>query len=307
MTMHEFSNRVRNYPQGTAWMSFYIYIRFPLGLVLGCLSFFSVAATMSDSSQLGADSGLLAFCIFIDLAYLAFTVITFIYMRKFTMTGYTLNQIYLICAAVINGLSSAVGTYNEEALSFMWFIGSGVYALVFVLPNWIYFRKRIDLFNGEYPEYGDEEYVYSSEEYTDLVIVGGVVIREPMRKIPAADAAIPPADAAPSDPYAEERCALHEKVSAIDAAIRTLEAEKSKAEALSMTPEEALAAWSEGKISNDQLKAFAAQGNNGPAELRKYTVTLEALHAQKQDALQQLQAMDSAAPNAPPAVHPPVR
>ena len=305
MTMHEFSNRVRNYPQGTAWMSFYIYIRFPLGLVLGCLSFFSVAATMSDSSQPGADSGLLAFCIFIDLAYLAFTVITFIYMRKFTMTGYTLNQIYLICAAVINGLSSAVGTYNEESLSFMWFIGSGVYALVFVLPNWIYFRKRIDLFNGEYPEYGDEEYVYSSEEYTDPVIVGGVVIREPMRKTPAADAAIPPADAAPSDPYAEERCALHEKVSAIDAAIRTLEAEKSKAEALSMTPEEALAAWSEGKISNDQLKAFAAQGNNGPAELRKYTVTLEALHAQKQDALQQLQAMDSAAPNAPPAVQPP--
>ena len=97
------------------------------------------------------------------------------------------------------------------------------------------------------------------------------------------------------------------EVSAIDAAIRTLEAEKSKAEALSMTPEEALAAWSEGKISNDQLKAFAAQGNNGPAELRKYTVTLEALHAQKQDALQQLQAMDSAAPNAPPAVQPPVR
>lgn len=136
---------------------------------------------------------------------------------------------------------------------------------------------------------------------------GESFIREPMRKTPAPAACHPPADAAPSDPYAEERCALHEKVSAIDAAIRTLEAEKSKAEALSMTPEEALAAWSEGKISNDQLKAFARRGIMAPLNSGNTRSRWRRSVPKSKMLCQQLQAMDSVAPNAPPAVQPPVR
>ena len=58
MTMHEFSNRVRNYPQGTAWMSFYIYIRFPLGLVWDASAF----SLLPPQCQTAANSELTPVC-----------------------------------------------------------------------------------------------------------------------------------------------------------------------------------------------------------------------------------------------------
>lgn len=92
---------------------------------------------------------------------------------------------------------------------------------------------------------------------------------------------------------------LYKKLKSIQSAIHLIEEEKGKVAASVMTSEEALTAWNEGNISNDQLKEYIAQKDKLPDEIRKYEITLEALQAQKQDVLNQIQAIESTNQSAP--------
>lgn len=100
----------------------------------------------------------------------------------------------------------------------------------------------------------------------------------------------------------DEPSSLYKKLKSIQSAIRLIEEEKGKAAASTMTSEEALTAWKDGKISTEQLKEYIDQKDNYPAEVRKYEITLDALQAKKQDILKKIQAIESASQTAQPAV-----
>lgn len=97
----------------------------------------------------------------------------------------------------------------------------------------------------------------------------------------------------------DELSSLYKKLNSIQSAIHLIEEEKGKATISVMTSEEALAAWNDGRISNDQLKEYIAKKDKLPDEMRKYEITLEALQAQKQDVLNKIQAIESTNQSAP--------
>ncbi len=117
-----YSIRTACYPRRTNWLYFYIFIRFPLGFIFN-------GSNIINSIIEG--EGLLA--LLSSIALLAFQISVYVSMRELSKKGFTKNMALLVVETLFYGLSNGVGAL----------IGL---ALIWNLPNYIYFEKRSDLF-----------------------------------------------------------------------------------------------------------------------------------------------------------------
>ncbi len=117
-----YSIRTTCYPHNTNWLYFYIFIRFPLGFIFNGIY---IINSIIEGEGL--------FALLINIALLAFQISVYVSMRELSKKGFTKNMALLVVETLFYGLSNGVGAL----------VG---FALIWNLPNYIYFEKRADLF-----------------------------------------------------------------------------------------------------------------------------------------------------------------
>ncbi len=113
-----------SYDIGMAWYYFYADVRLPLGLVVGLLMLIQVKS--------------LALLLLIILIGLQIAVI--IGLSKKTLWGWNANMLLLIAECICYSIIAAKGVMAKAVASAI------VMALLWFVPNFIYFKKRIQLF-----------------------------------------------------------------------------------------------------------------------------------------------------------------
>lgn len=109
-----------------SWFNFYVYFRLPAGIIVSFLFLFS--------------GGLIAFLNLIDIA-IGGTLFWGLKERK--LWAYKMNFVVLIAETVLRPLERA-----NDMIEFVIFIA--IFGLLWLLPNWIYFKKRKYLFLYSY-------------------------------------------------------------------------------------------------------------------------------------------------------------
>lgn len=124
----------------TGWLKFWLYFRFPVGLILSLFTF--SGAYMNDETLSGDFTLIIAMCI--DLAVLTLTCITYYYMYKREKIGYILIKIFLIVELIYISINSTFSvqysTISEYTISI--YMSMLLCGLIWTLPNYVYFLKR---------------------------------------------------------------------------------------------------------------------------------------------------------------------
>jgi len=115
----------------TRWLNFYVYFRIPVGIVLSVPSALALVASYSDDPTsvlliLTLEALLVCFCVFL-----------FVGLHRRRFWGWRLNWYSLVLDVVLNPLGKGPAMY---------FLCLVVGALLWFLPNAIYFKKRRYLF-----------------------------------------------------------------------------------------------------------------------------------------------------------------
>lgn len=133
--------------RGTAWMGFYVNWRFPIGFVLGGLAILSYIVDFESGSY---NDLIVLYVLLFDIPFYIFGFFVYSAMRKRTKDGYEMNTVYLVLEALLYSVS-----YGIQG----WSIGNAllalvVVALVWTLPNYVYFGHRKYLFDVTAPGTG---------------------------------------------------------------------------------------------------------------------------------------------------------
>lgn len=129
------------------WMRFYVKIRFPFLIAVSSLSYFYYIIKTDFSTYKLTSLLFVLFYLGLDLLNLALLIWAYIEMKKLSYKGYILNIIHLCYSVFYYSLGKGVvslakGQFEQYFLIFL--IGR---LLLWVLPNFIYFYKRRDLFS----------------------------------------------------------------------------------------------------------------------------------------------------------------
>lgn len=126
---------------GTKWLRFYVYWRFPI-------SFFLSGVTILASCELiYSDIPILIVALLLDLGLLALHVAVYVLMRRMRTIGYQLNYVSLSLEAVVFAINEAAKEFPSfPSKSFTFFLALALFLLIWVVPNFIYFRHRSYLF-----------------------------------------------------------------------------------------------------------------------------------------------------------------
>lgn len=128
---------------GTKWLKFYIYWRFPIGFVLGG---FMLISELVDATQLRIP--IVSIAVAIDVAMYIFRIVVFSYMFSMNERGYRLNNYLLVFEGLIMGLSNGLETSSETPILII-IVCLVLSFLIWIWPNYVYFKHRKHLFNGE--------------------------------------------------------------------------------------------------------------------------------------------------------------
>lgn len=152
-----FAWRTRHFPRGTKWMFFYVYVRFILGFVLGAGSILSSLSTIAAAESYGIDESYVTLAktlLVISALFYLFSLFVFNRLRKLGAGGYELLLIFLGVEVLMIAIDTAMNM-NDYFYSSGWeIVTTALFALVIAglcwfLPNYLYFRKRKDLFYDE--------------------------------------------------------------------------------------------------------------------------------------------------------------
>lgn len=137
---------------GQGWLKFYINWRFPIGFVLGALSLIKEFADASSDGYLT----LPVFYIFaaIDIAFYIFRIIVYINMLNRTPRGYHLNIILLFVESIYISFTNALSTSATTSVWVMFPILALIMGLIWLWPNYVYFKHRRYLFGILTPDGG---------------------------------------------------------------------------------------------------------------------------------------------------------
>ena len=129
--------------RGTKWLKFYIFWRFPIGIVFGALTIIQEISTIYSGRYSG--EGLIWGLLIIDICLYIFRIVVYKNMKEMKEMGYLLNNLLL----AIEPIYFAFSGYSQEAGSGMIVFRFVVYLLIWSLTNYIYFRHRRHLFIPE--------------------------------------------------------------------------------------------------------------------------------------------------------------
>lgn len=133
------------------WLKFYLNVYLYVVIVVEAFAFPNALAGLSDIAiWIGTGNILELASFFVNALVGVAAVITFIELRDFTLAGYKWNFV-LLCAGFAGNALSAFSKWLQEyapgGLKLEILIGAQVaVALIWLIPNLIYFRKRKHLF-----------------------------------------------------------------------------------------------------------------------------------------------------------------
>lgn len=152
-------------PIKTSWLWFFVLIRLPLGIVLGSLSCLSTLGNMRRITA-PSDINTALLIILIQLCLVALYVVTYIQMKRLTARGYYL----CITTITIDWLAIVVNSNTGYVLTTL-----VISFLVWSLPNYIYFKKRRELFEpyvlALLEEYGRNSSNNDSAQYNSSEVI----------------------------------------------------------------------------------------------------------------------------------------
>lgn len=119
-----------NCPYKVSWLYFYIYIRFPLGIILG-------AIRLLNSVMSGY---LLASALYV--LSLGITIVCYTQMRLFKSRAYILNIILLVFETLSSIFNACIEALSYWSLLPALLLSTLLFGGLWLLPNIIYFRKR---------------------------------------------------------------------------------------------------------------------------------------------------------------------
>lgn len=126
---------------GTKWLRFYVYWRFPISF------FYSGVSILASYEPDYFDIPIVIVALLFDLGLLALHVAVYVLMRRMRTLGYQLNYVSLSLEAVVFAISEATKDFPSfPSKSFTFFLALALFLLIWVVPNWIYFRHRSYLF-----------------------------------------------------------------------------------------------------------------------------------------------------------------
>ena len=122
----------------TAWLKFWTYIRLPAGLLVGLVK-------LTDT-HFGSEFESLV-TVVISVPLFALVIATIVGLHRRRLWGWRLNWVVLFTEAVLYPLTRLRDSLNGPELLGFLFGGWLVIGLIWVWPNYIYFKKRRALFN----------------------------------------------------------------------------------------------------------------------------------------------------------------
>ena len=131
---------------GINWLIFYVKWRFPIGFIFGAISIVVEIAV-------GAMSGYFSVSAFyplllLDIAVYLFRIPVYENLIRLTQKGYEFNNILLVIESIFM-IFTGIARSGIRSLSFGLLAGTPMVALIWWLPNFIYFRHRKPWFTGE--------------------------------------------------------------------------------------------------------------------------------------------------------------
>jgi len=114
------------------WYNFYVNIRLPLGIVVG---FFILA---------GSEFAGWTFQYAVNFIYFFLIIALFIGLKNRKLWGWKLNFTFLILNAIFKPFTAGFINITDKI---GWLPMVLIIALIWTLPNWIYFKKRRYLFS----------------------------------------------------------------------------------------------------------------------------------------------------------------
>ncbi len=125
---------------GERWLKFYIYWRFPLGFIFGASS---IIREINDAKNSGyLDLPIFLIFLFIDIAVYLYRIVVYFSMLGRTPQGYYMNIVLLFVESAYISAARAL----ERTSLFMFFVFFVLFCLIWVLPNYVYFKHRKYLF-----------------------------------------------------------------------------------------------------------------------------------------------------------------
>lgn len=153
--MEHYRAMTKRFPRPTSWLFFYVFIRFPLGIIFGILNLFSLSG-----QRIIAENHLFGIALeqeelLINLAYalqigmLLLIFVLMIRMIRLTRGAYLANMIFLGIETLLIGFNFMMSGWWIGNPIVYFIVGSVVWGLVWMLPNVIYFKKRTLLFTED--------------------------------------------------------------------------------------------------------------------------------------------------------------
>ena len=137
-----FSKRAEVAHMGTRWAKFYVFWRFPIDMVFTCIRILMpITDSLAPSTHVNVPY--LTVHALINALYLILSILTYMNIKKFNITGYKFNM-YLIWAFPI--LYAAFSQTNILDRPIMFASQALFVCILYSVPNYIYFKKRKFLF-----------------------------------------------------------------------------------------------------------------------------------------------------------------
>lgn len=124
------------------WWKFWQYCRLPVGLILSIISLYSYTEITMTPVML--------FVLMINVLLIVLLVLTLYALIAKKMMGYYLLIITLflstLCNTFMNTFSNAKDSSDITEPCIVFLVSFGILCIIWILPNYIYFKKRRNLF-----------------------------------------------------------------------------------------------------------------------------------------------------------------
>lgn len=154
--------QISTFHRGTRWLRFYIFILLPIRIGFGVLSLLAVISVIASQ----AASEYAGLSLLLSLLDLGLTIVTYNHIKKLKKEGYLYNILWLFGGFLTIALPNAIvnTTNGTEGLAYNMLVQCIAYALAILLPNFIYFYKRRELFND--PLTKSDEEIFDQKQNT---------------------------------------------------------------------------------------------------------------------------------------------
>ncbi len=128
-----FEKKASIFPRSLVWARFYIFWRFPIGIVFTSVFILMPLTEILETPE-QYDIPLTLLVVGINTVFLTLTILTYIMMKTLSIRGYYMNLVYLLLNPVFMSLQHQIDSTVIMQMLILY--------ILWVLPNLLYFSKR---------------------------------------------------------------------------------------------------------------------------------------------------------------------